>query len=278
MAIDVHATALVHPEAELADGVTVGPWCIVERGVSIGADTWLGPNVIVRSGTSIGERNRIFQHCSIGEECQDKKYKNETTRLIVGNDNVIRESCTLHRGTRSDGSSGDTIVGSGNLFMVNVHIAHDCLIGNHCILANNCAIAGHVQMGDYVILGGFTGVHQFCRLGRFSFTGVASVILQDVPPFVRLAGIPSKPNGLNSIGLRRHGYDQKTRLALKQAYRLLLRSNLLRGDALLAVAPLAAECQPVREFADFFLSPSKRGVIRGQPRRVRSQEGEGEEL
>ena len=266
MSSTIHPSALVDSAAKIGANVSIGPWCVIEAGVEIGDDCWLGPNVVVRQGTSIGKRNQIFQHCSVGEDCQDKKYKGEKTRLIIGNDNVIRESCTLHRGTIDDGSSGDTIVGNGNLFMVNVHIAHDCIVGNHTILANNCAIAGHVQLGDYVVLGGFTGVHQFCKLGRLSFTGVSSVILQDVPPFVRLAGIPSRPNGLNSIGLRRHGYDQATRLALKKAYRILLRSNLLRAEALRTVEPLAANYQAVREFVDFFDFPSKRGVIRGKPR------------
>ena len=266
MTANIHPTALVDNRAEIGQDVTIGPWCIVEAGCKIGDGCWLGPNVIVRKGTSMGKRNQIYQHSSIGEDCQDKKYKGESTRLLIGNDNIIRESCTLHRGTMDDGSSGDTIIGDGNLFMVNVHIAHDCVVGNHTILANNCAIAGHVQLGNYVVLGGFTGVHQFCKLGRLSFTGVSSVVLQDVPPFIRLAGTPSRPNGLNTIGLRRHGYDQKTRLALKRAYKLMLRSNLLRAEALRAVEPLAEHYQPVREFIDFFDFPSKRGVIRGNPK------------
>ena len=262
---NVHATAIISRDADLGRNITIGPWSIVEAGVVIGDDCQIGPHVVIRGGTILGKRNTIYQFASIGEACQDKKYLGESTRLMIGDDNIIREACTLHRGTRHDGGDGNTVIGNHNMLMVNVHIAHDCRVGNHNTLSNNCALAGHVQLDDHIVMGGFTGVHQFCRIGSLSFTGVSSVILQDVPPFIRATGSPARPKGINVIGLRRYHYDSMTRQMIKRAYRLLLRSDTPQVDALRQVLTLSADYPPLRMLVNFFNAPSLRSIMRDKP-------------
>ena len=182
----IDARAIIDPSAKLADDVEVGPWSIVGPDVEIGAGTVIGPHVVVKGPTKIGANNRIFQFASVGEDCQDKKYDGEPTRLIIGDNNVIREGVTIHRGTIQD--NGETIIGSNNLFMANAHVAHDCIVGDNVIMANNVAVAGHVHVGDWTILGGFTAVHQFCRIGSHVMAGAGTVFsgLPAIPDSYRL--------------------------------------------------------------------------------------------
>lgn len=251
--------AIVDPGARIAANVEIGPFSIIGPGVEIGEGTVIGPHVIVRGPTTIGKNNRIFQFSSIGEECQDKKYAGEPTTLVIGDNNVIREACTLHRGTVQD--NGTTIVGSNNLFMVNVHIAHDAIIGNHCILANDTNVAGHVKIGDWAILGGATQVHQFCLIGAHSMCGAGTVVLKDIPAYVMALGYPATPHGINSEGLKRRGFSQESITLIRNAYKTLYRQGLTLAEALEVLIPQAEQDDAVRLLVDS-LQAASRGIIR----------------
>lgn len=255
----IHATAIVDPRAELADDVEVGPYSIIGPDVSIGAGTWIGPHVVVTGPTVIGQRNRIFQFSSIGAECQDKKYRGEPTRLEIGDDNTIREACTLHRGTVQD--VGLTKVGSRNLLMVNTHLAHDVVIGNDTTIANNAAIAGHVKIGDFVIIGGNSGVHQFCHIGSYSMLGGGTTVYKDVPAFVMANGNPAEPRSMNFEGMKRKGWSPETIHALRKAYKIVFRDGLTLDAAYPLLEELAAVASEVNIFIDS-LRASTRGIIR----------------
>lgn len=255
----IHPSAIIDPSAKIADGVEIGPFSIIGADVEIGEGTVIGPHVIVRGPTVIGKNNRIFQFSSIGEECQDKKYKGEPTRLIIGDNNVIREACTFHRGTVQD--NGTTIVGSDNLFMVNVHIAHDVVVGNNCILANDTNVAGHVHIGDWVILGGASQVHQFCVIGAHSMCGAATVVLKDIPAYVMAMGYPAQPHGLNTEGLKRRGFSADSISLLRKAYKTLYRQGLTLAEALPLLQAEAAQ-QPALQVLVDSLNASTRGIIR----------------
>lgn len=255
----IHPTALVHPAARLAESVSIGAYSIIGEHVEIGAGTRVGPHVVIGGHTRIGEGNRIFQFCSLGEEPQDKKYAGEPTRLEIGDYNVIREFCTFNTGTVQD--VGVTRLGDHNWIMAYVHLAHDCQVGNHTIFANNATLAGHVEVGDHAILGGFTGVHQFCRVGAHVITGIASVVRQDIPPFLTVAGNPLAPYGINSEGLKRRGFSAEALSALKRAYKTLYKSGLTLSEAQTAIAAEAetqAELKPLAEF----LATAGRGIVR----------------
>ena len=255
----IHPTAIIHSGARLGAGVSVGPYSIIGEHVEIGDNTRIGPHVVISGHTRIGCDNRIFQFSSIGEIPQDKKYAGEPTRLEIGDRNTIREYCTLNLGTVQD--AGVTRVGDDNWIMAYVHVAHDCQVGNHTIFANNATLAGHVHVGDWAILGGFTGVHQFCRVGAHSFCGVGTVLLQDLPPFVTVAGTPAKPHGINSEGLKRRGYSAAGIAAIKRAYRALYRSGLSLDEARQRVAEIATQESEVALLSDF-IARSGRGIIR----------------
>jgi len=255
----IHSTAIVDPQARLAPDVEVGAWSIIGPDVDIGPGTRIGPHVVIGSHTRIGARNTIFQFSSIGEVPQDKKYAGEPTRLEIGDDNTIREFCTFNRGTVQDG--GVTRMGSHNWIMAYVHVAHDCYIGNHTIFANNAQLAGHVHVDDHVILGGYTGVHQFCRVGAHSITAIASILFQDLPPYVTAAGNPAAPHGINAEGLKRRGYTASAILGIKRAYKLLYRSGLSLGDAQSQIAA-AAQGEPALAPLAQFLNAPGRGIIR----------------
>ena len=255
----IHPTALVDPKAELATNVEVGPYSIVGPGVRIDSGTRIGPHVVLRGPTTIGRDNRIFQFASVGEECQDKKYRGEPTELVIGDRNVIREGCTLHRGTVQD--QGITRIGSDNLFMAYVHVAHDCVVGNGTIFANNATIAGHVHVGDSVILGGFTTVHQFCRIGAFAMTGFASAVNQDVPAFVMVRGNMAEAHGMNFEGMRRRGYAPELVAALRRAYKTVYLRGLKLEEALAQLEADAAAWPEVRLFTDS-IRASTRGIVR----------------
>lgn len=253
----IHSTAIVEPGARLGANVSVGPWSYIGADVEIGDNCVIGPHVVVRGPTRMGQGNRVFQFSSIGEDCQDKKYAGEPTELIIGDNNVFRESTTIHRGTIQDNSL--TQIGNDNLFMAYVHVAHDCMIGDHNILANATTLAGHVHVGDYVILGGFTGVHQFCKIGSHAFTAVSSVVVQDVPPYVMAQGHNAVPRTINSEGLRRRGFSAEQIKTIKRAYKMLYRQGLTLSDALQQMRVMGA---PELDSLIRFIEQSQRGIIR----------------
>jgi UDP-N-acetylglucosamine acyltransferase len=255
----IHPTAIVHPGARIGANVSIGAYSVIGEHVEIGDDTWIGPHVVINGHTRIGRANRIFQFCSLGEAPQDKKYGGEPTRLEIGDRNTIREFCTFNVGTAQD--AGVTRLGNDNWIMAYVHLAHDCQVGNNTIFANNATLGGHVHVGDYAILGGFAGVHQFCRVGAHSFCGVGTVLVQDLPPYVTVAGNPAQPHGLNSEGLKRRGFSTAALTAIKRAYRLLYRSGLTLEEARKAIAPMAAETAELQPLLDF-ISVSGRGIVR----------------
>ena len=255
----IHSSAIVDPRAKIAAGVEVGPYSIIGADVEIGENTIIGPHVVIKGHTRIGRDNRIFQFSSLGEVPQDKKYAGEPTRLEIGDRNTIREFCTLNLGTAQD--AGVTRVGDDNWIMAYVHIAHDCQVGNKTTFANNAQLAGHVVVEDWAILGGYTGVHQFCRVGAHVMTAVGTVVLQDVPPYLMAAGNTAQPYGINVEGLKRRGFTAESLSALKRAYRTLYKSGLLLEEAKLKLAEEAKTQPDVQRFVDF-LAVSKRGIIR----------------
>lgn len=254
-----HPAALIDPAARLAADVEVGAYSIIGPDVEIGAGTVVGPHVVISGHTRIGQRNRIFQFASVGEENQDKKYRGEPTRLEIGDDNVIREYCNIHRGTVQD--RGVTRIGHRNLLMTSVHIAHDCVIGDDNIIASGSGVAGHVHIGNHVILGGMTGVHQFCHLGSHAMAGGGSVVLKDVPAYVLVSGNPAAAHGMNLEGLRRRGWSAETISTLKRAYRIVYRDGLTLEVAVAEAEKLVAECPEVQPFIDS-LKASTRGIVR----------------
>lgn len=255
----IHPSAIIDPSARIGANVEIGPYSIIGAHVEIGEGSWIGPHVVIKGPTVIGRNNKIFQFASVGEDCQDKKYKGEPTRLIIGDNNVIRESVTIHRGTIQD--QGLTQIGNNNLLMAYVHVAHDCMLGDGIILANNTTLAGHVHVGDSVILGGFTGVHQFCHIGAHAFAAVSSVIVKDVPPYLMVAGHNAEPHGLNTEGLRRRGFTADTITQLRRAYKVIYRQGLTVQAALPLLEEMAKEQPEIQLFVDF-LKTSTRGIIR----------------
>lgn len=256
----IHATAIIHPGAKIGNQVEIGPYSIIGADVEIGNGTRIGPHVVIRGPTVIGNNNRIFQFSSLGDDPQDKKYAGEDeSTLYIGNDNTIREFCTINRGT--GGGGGVTRIGHANWIMAYVHIAHDCQVGNNNVFANNTTLAGHVSVESNVILGGFTGIHQFCRIGRYSFSAIASVVVKDVPPYLMVAGNTAKPNGLNREGLKRAGMATNCIDDLRKAYRILYRDGLLLKDAVAKLEDLAKESTEVGVFTTF-IKASTRGIVR----------------
>lgn len=254
-----HPTALIHPNARLADDVQVGAYSIIGEHVEIGAGTTVGPHVVITGHTRIGKNNRIFQFCSLGEVPQDKKYAGEPTRLEIGDNNVIRECCTFNIGTVQD--VGVTRMGNDNWVMAYVHVAHDCQVGNNVIFANSTQLAGHVVIDDYAILGGFTGVHQFCQIGAHVMTAVGTVLLHDIPPYVKVSGSPAAPHGINSEGLKRRGFSSDALAGIKRAYKTLYRSGLTLEEAKVQLSQQIAEHPEVQIMADF-INRSQRGIVR----------------
>lgn len=251
--------AIVDPGARLAPDVRVGAFSVIGPGVEIDSGTEIGPHVVIKGPTRIGSDNRFYQFASIGDDPQDKKYAGEPTRLEIGDRNVIREYCTINRGTVQD--QGVTRIGDDNWIMAYVHIAHDCVIGNQTIFANGASLAGHVNIGDFVILGGFTLVHQFCSLGPHCFTAMGSAIAKDVPPYVTVSGQPAKPHGINAEGLKRRGFSPEAVQAIRRAYKLLYRSGLQFDEARQQIAAMADQHAELVLLRDF-LAGTSRGVVR----------------
>lgn len=255
----IHATAIVDPGARIGANVAIGPYSIIGPDVEIGDNTEIGSHVVIKGHTRIGRENRIFQFCSLGEIPQDKKYAGEPTRLEIGDRNTIREFCTFNLGTVQGGSL--TSIGDDNWLMAYAHIAHDCHVGNKTIFANGASLAGHVTVDDWVIFGGFTGVHQFCRIGAHVITAASSLVLQDVPPYLMVAGNTAQPYGIHVEGLKRRGFTSEAISELKRAYRTLYKSGLLLEEAKTQLADQARTAPDVQRMVDF-LASSKRGIIR----------------
>ena len=255
----IHPSAIVDPAASLADGVTVGPYAVIGPDVVVGAGSVIAPHVVLRGPTRIGERNRIFQFASVGEDPQDLKYAGERTELVIGDGNTVREYATINRGTA--GGGGVTRIGDDNLFMAYTHVAHDCRVGSRTVFANAASIAGHVEVGDHAILAGFAGVHQFCRIGEHAFLGMHSVTNRDVAPFTLAVGNYAEARGVNKEGLRRRGFDEPTVAALHRAYMALVRQHGKREGALAGLAPIAERHPEVRRFVEF-IEASERGIVR----------------
>ena len=239
----IHPQAIIDPTAEIASGVTIGAFTIIGPNVTIDEGTWVGPHVVINGPTRIGKNNKIFQFASIGEAPQDKKYAGEPTRLEIGDNNIIRESVTISRGTTQD--AGVTRVGNDNLIMAYAHIAHDCQVGNYTVFANSTSLAGHVHVEDYVIFGGFTLVHQFCKIGAYCFTAMGSAISK----------------GLNKEGLKRRGFSPEIIAELRGAYKTLYRSGLTLEQAVARLDEKAGQCKEIKRFLDF-IKASDRGIVR----------------
>lgn len=270
MASGVHPTAVIDPEAELGEGVVVGPHAVVGAGVVIGDGTEIGAGAQVMGPTRLGRGNRIFPLASIGLEPQDLKYGGEEVHLEVGDGNTFREFCTIHRGTGKGG--GVTRIGSGNLFMVYSHVAHDCRVGDRTVFVNCATLAGHVDVDDDATIGAFSSVHQFCRIGRHAYVGGYSVVTMDALPFAKTVGQKPLCYGLNSIGLKRKGFSSEQVERLSKALRLLLRSGLNTTHALARISEELGGHPEVDHLVDF-VAASERGVIKGVPGRKGSRGG-----
>ncbi len=255
----IHPTAVIHSGARLAASIEIGPYTVVGERVEIADGTRIGAHCVLTGRTRIGRDNRIFHSVSLGEIPQDKKYDGEDTSLEIGDRNTIREFCTFNTGTAQD--KGATRIGHDNWFMAYVHVAHDCVVGNNTTFANCTQLAGHVEIGDFAVLGGFTGVHQFCRVGAHAITGVGSVVLADVPPFVTAMGNTAAPHGINSEGLRRRGFSDDALQRIRRAYKMLYRENLSFEQAKVAIAKLAEDGAELRALVEF-LASTKRSIIR----------------
>jgi UDP-N-acetylglucosamine acyltransferase len=254
----IHPLAIVDPGAKLGKDVQIGAFSIIGAGVEIGNGTWIGPHVVINGPTRIGSENRIYQFSSLGEAPQHLGYKGEPTWLEIGDRNIIREYCTLNRG--SAGGGGVTRLGHDNFIMAYCHLAHDCQVGNRTIFANGTSLAGHVRVEDQVIFGGFSMIHQFCRVGAHAMTGISTVTFKDIPPYLLVAGNTAVPHGLNVRGLKRRNFSEQAIEALRHAYKLVYKSGLRLSEAIEQLAQMDATPE-VRHFLDF-IKQSERGIVR----------------
>jgi UDP-N-acetylglucosamine acyltransferase len=255
----IHPTAIISPDAQLAEGVHIGPYAIIGAEVEIGKNTTIGPHTVIDDFTHIGEGCHIFQFCSIGAPPQDLKFGGEKTRVVIGNFNTIREFVTIHRSTAAD--IGVTIIGDHNLIMAYCHVAHNCKLGNRIIMSNAATLAGHVHVEDYAIISGLSGIHQFCRIGAHCLVGGASAVVKDVPPYTIVQGNHAKLFGLNVIGLKRRNFPENTIKAIKDAYKIVFRSQLLLDEAIKKVQQEVEATPEVNHFIKF-IKESERGVCR----------------
>ena len=254
----IHPTAIIDPEAKIGVGVRIGPYCVVQAGVELGDDCKLHSHVVIDGPCTIGRGNEFFPFVSIGHRTQDLKYTGEPTGLIIGDGNVFRESVTLHRSTVVGGA---TRVGSHGNFLAYSHVAHDCVVGDHVIFSNNGTIAGHVVVEDHAIISGLTAVHQYCRIGRFAITGGCSKIVQDIPPFMIADGNPAEARGINNVGMERHGFAAEQVQHVKQAYKILYRSQLNTTQALERLKNDLTHSEEAKQIVEF-IENSQRGIIR----------------
>lgn len=256
----INSKADIHPNAKIADGVEIGPWTVIGDDVEIESGTWVGPHVVISGPTRIGKNNKIYQFASIGDAPQDMRYAGEKTTLEIGDNNVIREYCTVNRGTVKGG--GNTRIGDHNFLMAYVHIAHDCQVGDHTIFANYAALSGHVTVEDFAVVGAYAAVHQFCTIGTHSFITAATYINKDVLPFVIIGGhTAAAACGLNAVGLKRRGFSTETIENLRRAYKIIFRRSLSVDEALIELEILRVECPEVQVLIDS-LKKSQRGIVR----------------
>lgn len=251
--------AIIDPDAHLEEGVSVGPWSIVGPGVRVGKGTKIESHVILKGPTTIGQNNHIYQFSTVGEDTPDLKYNGEPTTLVIGDNNVIREGVTIHRGTVQD--RGETTIGSDNLIMAYAHVGHDSVIGNHCILVNNVALAGHVIIGDWAILSGYTLVHQFCHIGAHSFSGMGTAIGKDVPAYITVSGSPAEAKTINIEGLKRRNFSSEAIAVIRKAYKVIYRQGLTIEQAITQLEPMAKDCPELNALIDS-LQSSQRGIVR----------------
>jgi len=255
----VHPTAIVHENAIIGKNVEIGPYTIIGDNVEIGDDSWIAPHVVIKGTTKIGKNNKIFQFSSIGEDCQDLKYAGEETFLEIGDNNVFRESCTIHRGTIQDESL--TKIGSNSLFMAYVHVAHDCVIGDNVIVANSSGIAGHCKIGHDVVIGGHSAFHQFTRIGDYAMVGGGSVVNKDIPPYFMASGSYAEAQGINSVGLKRRGFESKAIMSIKRAYKTICRQGHTLEEVKVELAKNVDESPELKVLLDF-ISVENRGIVR----------------
>jgi UDP-N-acetylglucosamine acyltransferase len=255
----IHDTAIIDPSARLHDSVRVGPWTLIGPHVEIGEGSVIESHVVIKGPTRIGARNHIYQFSTVGEATPDLKYRDEPTELHIGDDNIIRENVTIHRGTVQDRSL--TQIGDRNLIMAYVHVGHDSIVGNDTILVNNTALAGHVEVGDWAILSGYTLVHQFCKIGAHSFSGMGTSIGKDVPAFVTVAGSPAVAKTINTEGLRRRGFDASEIAALRRAFKIVYRQGLTLEVALDRLQLMVEDTPSIQMLIDS-LRQSQRGIVR----------------
>jgi UDP-N-acetylglucosamine acyltransferase len=254
----IHPNAIIDPSAKIGNNVTVGPWTTIGPDVEIGDDCNIASHVVIKGPTVMGSGNSIYQFSTIGDGTPDLKYKGEPTKLIIGNNNVIREGVTIHRGTIQD--QGETIIGNDNLLMAYAHVGHDCVIGDHVILVNNASISGHVYVGDWAILSGYALVHQFVHIGPHCFVGPAAFVYHDIPAFITAFGSPAEPRTINREGLKRRGFDADQIALANQAYKLLYRRGLQLDESIKAIKKLGDD--PAITMFLTSLETSTRGIIR----------------
>jgi len=256
----IHPTAIVSPKAELAEGVKIGAYSIIGEHVTIGKDTEIGPHVVIEGHTRLGERNRVSPFTSIGSPPQDISYRGEDTRVLIGNDNLIREYVTINRSTTKQ--EWQTVIGNQNYLMAYTHVAHDCILGNRIVMSNVATLGGHITVGDNAILGGLVAVHQFVRIGAYAFLGGKSGVDRDVPPFMRTAGERAKVYDINGLGLKRHGFSSETIAGLKKAYKIIWRENIILHEGIERVKKEVKPSPELQMLLDFMTAPSKRHIMR----------------
>ena len=254
----IDSIAIIDPKAKIGENVSIGPWTVIGPDVEIGDNCSIASHVVIRGPSIIGANNKIYQFSTIGDETPDLKYKGEPTKLIIGNDNVIREGVTIHRGTVQD--KGETVVGNHNLLMAYAHVGHDSVIGDHVIMVNNSSLAGHVIVGDWAILSGYALIHQYVSIGAHSFVGPAAFSYHDVPAFVTAFGSPAEPRTINKEGLKRRGFSADQIALANKAYKLLYRRGLSLDEAIEAIAKLGDDAV-ITVFLES-LKTSTRGIIR----------------
>jgi UDP-N-acetylglucosamine acyltransferase len=257
--MSIDPRAVVSPKAEIAADVEIGPYAVIGPDVTIGAGCWIGPHAVVNGPTVMGEGNRVHQFASLGDAPQDMKYRGEPTKLVIGARNTFREFTSVNRGTMT--GIGETRIGDDNLILAYSHIAHDCVLGNHIIFSNVVQLAGHVQVGDWAIFSGYSGAHQFSRIGAHAFIGNNTSVIRDIPPYVLATGHPAEPRSINVEGLKRRGFDEEQMRAIRNAYRVLYRSDLKLEDATRQIEEQAREHEVLGIFAEFLRS-STRGLAR----------------
>lgn len=264
----IHPTAVIDSGARIGEGVVIGPYCVIGPKVELSDRCWLQNHVTICGPSKIGSGNRFFAYGSIGQQTQDLKYAGEPTHLEIGDNNCFREFVTVHRGTAP---GAITKIGNGGNFLAYCHIAHDCVVGDNVIFSNNGTLGGHVEVGDHAIIGGLTAIHQFCRIGRFAMTGGCSKIVQDVPPFMIADGNPAIVRGINQVGMERNGFPAETIRLIREAYRLIYRSELNVKQAEKKIRATLDNAPEIHQLLDFIAS-SQRGIIRRPVRRAQTEE------